>query len=52
MDTATRTLARVTLPRAEEAVEELVEGLMGRKPEYRYQFIQENAEFAAADLDV
>ena len=47
-----RTLARVTLPRAEEAVEELVESLMGRKPELRFRFIQENAEFAVADLDV
>ncbi|HSV04675.1 MAG TPA: DNA topoisomerase IV subunit B, partial [Phenylobacterium sp.] len=52
MDPATRTLARITLPRAEETVEELVEALMGRKPELRFRFIQENAEFAAADLDV
>jgi topoisomerase-4 subunit B len=52
MDPKTRTLARVTLPRSEEQVEELVEQLMGRKPELRFRFIQENAEFAAADLDV
>jgi topoisomerase-4 subunit B len=52
MDPATRTLARITLPRSEEAVEDLVEALMGRKPELRFRFIQENAEFAAADLDV
>ena len=52
MDPATRTLARVTLPRSEEVVEDLVERLMGRKPEARFQFIQENAEFAAADLDI
>jgi topoisomerase-4 subunit B len=52
MDPAKRTLARVTLPRAEETVESLVEALMGRKPELRFQFIQENAEFAQADLDV
>jgi len=52
MDPASRTLARVTLPRAEETVEDLVEALMGRKPELRFRFIQENAEFAAADLDV
>ncbi|ALL13364.1 DNA topoisomerase IV subunit B [Caulobacter henricii] len=52
MDPAVRTLARVTLPRSEEAVESLVETLMGRKPELRFRFIQENAEFAAADLDV
>jgi len=52
MSPLTRTLARVTLPRAEEAVEALVETLMGRKPELRFRFIQENAPFAAADLDV
>jgi topoisomerase IV subunit B len=52
MDPTKRTLARVTLPRAEESVEELVETLMGRKPELRFRFIQENAEFAVEDLDV
>jgi len=52
MDPRTRTLARVTLPREETLVEELVETLMGRKPELRFRFIQENAEFAAADVDV
>ncbi|MFO0437717.1 MAG: toprim domain-containing protein, partial [Phenylobacterium sp.] len=52
MDPARRTLARVTLPRSEEEVAELVEALMGRKPELRFRFIQENAEFAAADLDL
>jgi topoisomerase-4 subunit B len=52
MDPKTRTLAKVVLPRAEEPVEDLVEALMGRKPELRFRFIQENAEFAAADLDV
>ncbi len=52
MDPSKRTLARVTLPRSEEQVETLVEDLMGRKPESRFRFIQENAEFAVADLDV
>ncbi|WP_454718672.1 DNA topoisomerase IV subunit B [Caulobacter segnis] len=52
MDPRKRTLARVTLPRSEEAVESLVETLMGRKPELRFRFIQENAEFASADLDL
>ena len=52
MDPATRTLARVALPRAEDSVDDLVERLMGRKPEARFQFIQEHAAFAAADLDV
>ena len=52
MDPSKRTLARVTLPRAEEPVEDLVETLMGRKPELRFRFIQENAVFATEDLDV
>ena len=52
MDPSKRTLARVVLPREEESVEEIVETLMGRKPELRFRFIQENAEFAAADVDV
>ena len=52
MDPSKRTLARVTLPRDESHVEELVENLMGRKPEQRFRFIQENAEFAAADVDI
>ena len=52
MDPAKRTLARVTLPREEESVEALVEALMGRKPELRFRFIQDNAEFVGVDLDV
>ena len=52
MDPKTRSLARISLPRAEELVESLVEDLMGRKPEPRFRFIQENAEFATEDLDV
>jgi topoisomerase IV subunit B len=52
MDPATRSMARISLPRAEELVEALVEDLMGRKPESRFRFITENAEFAAEDLDV
>lgn len=52
MDPGTRTLARVTLPEAEASVAELVETLMGRRPELRYRFIQERAKFAKADVDV
>jgi topoisomerase-4 subunit B len=52
MDPATRTLARVRLPDGEASVNDLVETLMGRKPELRFRFIQENAEFATADVDV
>ena len=52
MDPKKRTLARVSLPDSEEAIEDLVERLMGRKAEARYQFIQDNARFAVADLDV
>jgi topoisomerase-4 subunit B len=52
MDPATRTLARVGLAEGEATVEALVETLMGRRPELRFRFIQDNAEFAAADVDV
>ncbi len=59
MDPSKRVLLRVTIPsgRTEEDHEEakevarLVESLMGRKPELRFQFIQERAKFAT-DLDV
>ena len=59
MDPTKRTLARVTVPAGhndEEIIEaketsRLVESLMGRNPEKRFKFIQENAEFVD-DLDV
>jgi topoisomerase IV subunit B len=55
MDRAQRTLLRVTLPEAGardfKNTVTLVESLMGRKPELRYQFIQERAQFVR-DLDV
>jgi topoisomerase-4 subunit B len=53
MSPATRKLIRVTV--AEEEGEDdtgaLVERLMGKKPELRFQYIQENARFVEA-LDV
>jgi topoisomerase-4 subunit B len=52
MDPATRRLIRVTL--ADDApgeTEGLVERLMGKKPELRFQFIQENARFVE-ELDL
>jgi len=57
MDPARRTLLRVALPdRADDpdgagAAADLVERLMGRRPELRFQFLQENARFVR-DLDV
>ncbi len=59
MDPTKRTLLRVKIPLEhsdDERIERrntnrLVEDLMGKKPEKRFQFIQENAQFAA-DLDV
>jgi len=59
MDPAKRTLLRVKIPLEhsdDDRIERrntnrLVEDLMGKKPEKRFQFIQENAQFAA-DLDV
>jgi topoisomerase IV subunit B len=48
-----RTLVRVEIADAERGTtENLVERLMGKKPELRFQFIQENAKFAARDVDV
>jgi topoisomerase-4 subunit B len=52
MDPKKRTLARVTLPASEEDIEDLVERLMGKKADARFRFIQDNARFAVADLDV
>jgi topoisomerase-4 subunit B len=61
MDKAKRTLLRVTLTDAKAAAtvakaqrqeaESLVERLMGRKPELRFAFIQENAKFVS-ELDI
>jgi topoisomerase-4 subunit B len=52
MDPKKRTLAKIDLPSDETEIEDLVERLMGKKAEARYQFIQDNARFAVADLDV
>ena len=52
MDPRKRTLARVTLPESEDDIEDLVERLMGKKADARFRFIQDNAQFAVADLDV
>jgi topoisomerase IV subunit B len=59
MDPTKRTLLRVVVPDAHdpemrgevEQTKALVESLMGRKPELRFQFIQENAKFVQ-DIDV
>ncbi|SNT73433.1 DNA topoisomerase IV subunit B [Amphiplicatus metriothermophilus] len=53
MNPETRALARVVIPedRAETAAD-LVERLMGRRPEARFQFIQENAAFVREELDI
>jgi topoisomerase-4 subunit B len=53
MRAGVRSLLRVELNGSEASeTEQLVERLMGKKPELRFQFIQENAVFAAADVDV
>jgi topoisomerase IV subunit B len=54
MDPRKRTLLRVEVSEAEEAGTKLsVDNLMGTKPEARFRFIQERAEFAAAEeLDI
>jgi topoisomerase-4 subunit B len=48
-----RTLVRVEIADSERnKTENLVERLMGKKPELRFQFIQENAQFAKDAVDV
>jgi topoisomerase-4 subunit B len=48
-----RTLLQVHIPRDDaKETENLFERLMGKKPELRFQFIQENAEFAREAVDV
>ena len=52
MDPASRTLIRVTIDEDEPGeTGDLVERLMGKKPELRFQYIQENARFVE-ELDV
>ncbi len=61
MDMAKRTLVRVTLPAAEHSTDAfkkaeggtamLIERLMGKNPEARFDFIQENAKFVQ-DIDI
>ena len=53
MSPATRTLIRVTVAEDEGETAGLVERLMGKRPELRFQYIQENARFVDEDeLDV
>ena len=52
MDPKTRSMARVAIPEDEGPLEDRVETLMGRKPELRFRFIQENAAFAVEALDL
>jgi topoisomerase-4 subunit B len=53
MKPGARSLIRVEIADKEvKKTEALVERLMGKKPELRFQFIQENAQFAAKDIDV
>ncbi|HMM64987.1 MAG TPA: toprim domain-containing protein, partial [Mesorhizobium sp.] len=53
MDPRKRTLLRVDVLDEEAATKDAVEALMGTKPEARFRFIQERAEFAEADaLDI
>jgi topoisomerase-4 subunit B len=52
MDPASRTLIRVSIDEDDDGeTGGLVERLMGKKAELRFQYIQENARFAE-DLDV
>jgi topoisomerase-4 subunit B len=51
MDPKKRTLLQVTVVESERKnTDKSVERLMGNKPESRFEFIQERAEFAGEDL--
>jgi topoisomerase-4 subunit B len=53
MDPRVRTLLRVEIADDDKKTGRLVDQLMGNKPEARFRFIQERAEFAKADeLDI
>jgi topoisomerase-4 subunit B len=53
MDPKKRTLLRVEIADEAEATRSTVDALMGTKPEARFRFIQENAEFADEEaLDI
>ncbi|THF58424.1 DNA topoisomerase IV subunit B [Ollibium composti] len=50
MDPKKRTLLRVEVLDEESATKDAVDALMGTKPEARFRFIQERAEFAEAEV--
>ena len=53
MDRSRRTLLRVVLvDKEKKPTQKTVERLMGTKAEARFEFIQENAQFAKDDVDV
>jgi topoisomerase-4 subunit B len=53
MDPKSRTLARVVIADdRQEFSSDLVDRLMGKKAEARFQFIQENASFVRGELDI
>lgn len=53
MDRATRMLLKIEIAEDDKTTGKLVDQLMGNKPEARFRFIQERAEFAKTDeLDI
>lgn len=53
MNPASRSLLRVTIAEAKKAAtKKTIQRLMGNKPEERFNFISENAKFAAEALDI
>ncbi|MGX8013770.1 DNA topoisomerase IV subunit B [Mesorhizobium sp. ORM8.1] len=50
MDPRKRTLLRVDVNEIDSATKDAVDALMGTKPEARFRFIQERAEFAETDV--
>jgi len=53
MDPRSRALARVVIAEdKQDDASDLVDRLMGKKAEARFQFIQENASFVRDELDI
>lgn len=50
MDPRKRTLLRVDVNEIDSATKDRVDELMGTKPEARFRFIQERAEFAETEV--
>jgi topoisomerase-4 subunit B len=49
MDPAKRELIQVSLEEGDQTAQQMIDRLMGRRPESRFQYIQESAHLITAD---